>query len=77
MRHAAYWGGRPPLDGVKITFYQGTAPMVLALRGNQIDLAFQLSGQEAQVFKKNSKFTYYSLPTSAHRQLCMRTTRAC
>ena len=43
------------------------------MRGNQIDLAFQLSGQEAQVFKKNSKFTYYSLPTSAHRQLCMRT----
>ena len=73
VRHAAYWGGPPPLDGVKITFYQGTAPMVLALRGNQIDLAFQLSGQEAQVFKKNSKFTYYSLPTSAHRQLCMRT----
>ena len=31
VRHAAYWGGRPPLDGVKITFYQGTAPMVLAL----------------------------------------------
>jgi len=73
VRHGAYWGGPPPLDGVKITFYQGTAPMVLALRGNQIDLAFQLSGQEAQVFKKNSKFTYYSLPTSAHRQLCMRT----
>jgi peptide/nickel transport system substrate-binding protein len=73
VRHPAYWGGRPPLNGVKITFYQGTAPMVLALRGNQIDLAFQLSGQEAQVFKKNSKFTYYSLPTSAHRQLCMRT----
>jgi len=73
VRHAAYWGGRPPLDGVKITFYQGTAPMVLALRGNQIDLAFQLATQEAQVFKHNSKYTYYSLPTAAHRQLCMRT----
>ncbi len=73
VRHAAYWGGRAPMDGVKITFYQGTAPMVLALRGNQIDLAFQLSGQEAQVFKNNSKYTHYSLPTSAHRQLCMRT----
>ena len=73
VRHNAYWGGRPPLDGVKVTFYQGTAPLVLALRGNQIDLAFQLSGQEAQVFKKNPKYTYYSLPTAAHRQLTMRT----
>jgi peptide/nickel transport system substrate-binding protein len=73
VRHDAYWGGRPPLDGVKISFYQGTAPLVLALRGNQIDLAFQLSSQEAQVFRKNSKYKYYSLPTAAHRQLTMRT----
>ncbi len=73
VRHAAYWGGRPPLDGVKITFYQGSAPLVLALRAGQIDLAMQLSPQEAQPFKKNAKYTYYQLPTSAHRQVCMRT----
>jgi peptide/nickel transport system substrate-binding protein len=73
VRHAAYWGGTPPLDGVRITFYQGSAPMVLALRAGQIDLAFQLSPPEAQVFKKNSKYTYYSQPSSAHRQLTMRT----
>ena len=73
MRHAAYWGGRPPLDGVKITFYQGTRADGAGAAGEQIDLAFQLSAQEAQVFKKNAKFMYYSQPTSAHRQLCMRT----
>jgi peptide/nickel transport system substrate-binding protein len=73
VRHTAYWGGRPPLDRVKVTYYQGSAPLVLALRANQIDLAMQLSPQEVQVFKKNSKFTTYSLPTAAHRQLCMRT----
>jgi peptide/nickel transport system substrate-binding protein len=73
VRNAAWWGGRPPLDGVKITFYQGSAPLVLALRANQIDLAFQLSGQEAQVFKNNAKYKYYSQPTAAHRQICMRT----
>ena len=33
----------------------------------------QLSAQEAQLFKGNSKFKFYSLPTSAHRQVCMRT----
>ena len=76
VRHDAYWGGRPPLDGVKITFYQGTAPLVLALRAGQIDLAMQLSPQEAQPFKRNPKYTYYQLPTSAHRQVCMRTDMA-
>ena len=73
VRHDAYWGGRPPLDGVKVTFYQGSAPLVLALRAGQIDLAMQLSPQEVQPFKNNSKYTTYSLPTAAHRQLCMRT----
>lgn len=73
VRHNAYWRGRPPLDGVKVTFYQGTAAMVLALRGGQIDLAMQLAAQEALPFKNSSKYTYYALPTAAHRQVCMRT----
>ena len=72
VRHAAYWGGPAPLDAVRITFL-GTAAMVLALRAGQIDLAMQLSPQEAQPFKNNSKYTHYQLPTAAHRQVCMRT----
>ena len=31
VRNNAYWGGKPPLDGVVITFYSDAAPMVLAL----------------------------------------------
>ncbi len=73
VRFDQYWGGKPPLDGVKITFFQGTAPLVLALRGGTIDLAMQLSAQEAATFKNNPKFKYYAIPTSAHRQTCMRT----
>jgi len=73
VRHSAYWGGPSPLDGVKMTFFTGSAPLVLALRAGQVDLAMQLSPQEATPFKNNPKFTYYALPTSAHRQLCMRT----
>ena len=73
VRNPSYWGGPAPMDGVKITFYQGSAPMVLALRAGQIDLAMQLSPQEGAPFKSNSKYKYYALPTSAHRQVCMRT----
>ena len=73
VRHNAYWGGRPPLAGVRITFFQGSAPLVLALRAGQIDLAMQLSPQEGQVFRNNSKYNYYQLGTASHRQVCMRT----
>lgn len=73
VRHDRYWGGPPPLDGVRITFFQSSAALVLALRAGQIDLAMQLSPQEAQPFKRNPRYTYYSLPTAAHRQVCMRT----
>jgi peptide/nickel transport system substrate-binding protein len=73
VRNASWWNGRPLLDSVKITFFTGSAPLVLALRGGQIDLCMQLSPQEAQPFKNNSKYTYYSQPVSAHRQFCMRT----
>ena len=76
VRHAAYWGGSPPLDGVRITFYQGSAPLVLALRAGQIDLAMQLAPQEAQPFKNNPRYTFYQTPTSTHRQVCMRTDMA-
>ena len=75
-RHTRYWGGRPPLAGVRATFYQGSAPLVLALRAGQIDLAMQLSPQEAQPFRNNNRYTYYALPTAAHRQVCMRTDEA-
>jgi len=73
VRNTAYWGGRPPLDGVRITFFQSSAALVLALRAGQVDLVMQLSPQEAQPFKNNSKYTVYGLPTAAHRQVCLRT----
>src|SRR5262249_52408068 len=31
VRFSNYWGGRAPLDGVTIIFYESPAPMVLAL----------------------------------------------
>ena len=43
------------------------------MRAGQIDLAMQLSPQEAQPFRNNPKYKYYALPISGHRQFCMRT----
>ena len=50
--------------------------MVLALRAGQIDLAQQLSPQEALAFKNNKRYKVFSAPTSGHRMFGLRTDRA-
>jgi peptide/nickel transport system substrate-binding protein len=75
VRFPNYWGGRPPLDGAILTFYQGSAPMVLALRGGQIDVAQQFSPQEAAPFKNNKSYKVYSIPSAAHRMFGLRVDR--
>ncbi len=75
VRFPAYWGGKPPLDGAVLTFYEGTAPQVLALRAGQLDLCMQLSPQEASAFRNNKKFKIFSAPTSGHRMFGLRVDR--
>jgi peptide/nickel transport system substrate-binding protein len=75
VRFPAYWGGNPPLDGAVLTFYEGTAPQVLALRAGQLDLCQQLSPQEATPFKNNKKFKIFGAPTSGHRMFGLRVDR--
>ena len=75
VRFPGYWGGSPPLDGVVFTWYEGTAPQVLALRGGQIDLCVQLNPQEVSAFRKNNRFQVFEAPTSSHRMFGMRTDR--
>jgi len=75
VRFPAYWGGNPPLDGAVLTFYEGTAPQVLALRAGQLDLCMQLSPQESAPFRNNSRFKIFSAPTSGHRMFGLRVDR--
>ena len=74
VRFPRYWGGSPPLDGVVFVWYEGTAPQVLALRAGQIDLAVQLSAQEAAAFRGN-RYKRYSVPSAAHRMFGLRVDR--
>jgi peptide/nickel transport system substrate-binding protein len=71
-RFPQYWGGPAPLDGVRVTYYEGTPPMVLALRAGQIHLAQQLSPQQAAPFRGNSSFNVLEAPTAQHRNFCLR-----
>ena len=72
VRHEQYWGGRPPLDGVKVTAYETSTAMALALRAGQLDIVSAVSRLEAQPFIGNKKFRVLTLPTAAHRQFTMR-----
>ena len=76
VRFPQYWGGPAPLDGLRLTFYESSTPAVLALKAGQIDLAQQLTPQEAAQFANNSRYTTYELPSAAHRMLCMRVDQA-
>lgn len=75
VRFPAYWGGAPPLDGVVMIWYEGTAPQVLALRGGQIDLCVQLNAQEAETFRNKSRFRIFDAPTASHRMFGLRVDR--
>ena len=72
VRFGGYWGGKPPLDGVVITFYQSPAPMVLALRAGQLDLVVQMSPQQARAFRNTSKYHVYTVPVSSHNMFGLR-----
>lgn len=76
VRYDQYWGGSPPLDGVRLTFYESSAPQVIALRAGQVDLVQQLSAVEAAPLAGNNRFRVYSVKTANHRQFGMRTDRA-
>lgn len=73
VRNEGYWGGSPPLDGVRITFYESSAPQVLALRAGQVDLVQQLSALEAAPLAGNSRYREYTVRTANHRQFGLRT----
>jgi peptide/nickel transport system substrate-binding protein len=75
VRFPRYWGGNPPLNGAVLTFYEGSAPMVLALRAGQIDLCQQLSPQEARPFRNNRRYQVYTSPSSHHTMFGLRVDR--
>jgi peptide/nickel transport system substrate-binding protein len=71
--HDGYWGGRPLLDEVRLTFYESSAPQVLALRAGQVDLVQQLSAQEVVPFTGSRRYQVWTAKTANHRQFALRT----
>ena len=75
VRWDRYWGGSPPLDRVRLTFYQSPSAQMLALLSGDVDLVQQLSPQVAAPLRNNNRYTVFVAPTASHRQFCLRVDR--
>ena len=75
VRFNGYLGGKAPLDGFTIIFYESPAPMVLALRGRAARPRVQMSPQQSRAFRNNSRYRVYSAPNSSHNMFGMRVDR--
>ncbi|MFN2629641.1 MAG: ABC transporter substrate-binding protein [Gaiellaceae bacterium] len=72
VRHPAYWGGVPALDGVKVTTYETSTAQALALRAGQLDIVGAISTLEAQPFLHDKRFQILHQNGPAHREFTMR-----
>jgi peptide/nickel transport system substrate-binding protein len=71
-RNPDWWGGRPPLDGVDVTYYTDAAAADAALLGGTIDLIGQIQLATDRALFNNSKIQIFGGRGATHRQVPMR-----
>jgi peptide/nickel transport system substrate-binding protein len=71
-----YWGPKPHLDGVLITYYAQSTGMVLAMEAGDLDLISGPSYQDAKNLFGHKGVTVYEVPGSSYRPVHMRVDQA-
>ncbi len=71
-RFANWWGGRPPLDGVDVTYYNDDAALVAALLGGQTDLANQVAFATGRPLFHKANIRIFRARGATHREVPMR-----
>lgn len=71
-RYTDWWGGRAPLDGVDVTYYQDAAAADAALLGGTIDLIGQIQLATDRPLFNNPKVQIFGGRAATHRQVPMR-----
>jgi peptide/nickel transport system substrate-binding protein len=73
VRFDGYWGEKANPDRMELTLYDGEAPMVNAIKGDEVDFVehFSVSGGKALLDDPNVQVI--AIRTATHRQLHMRT----
>jgi len=71
-RFEGWWGGRAPLDGIDVTYYDEDAAVISALLGGQIDLVTQIQFATGRALFNNPRVQIFSTRGATHRQVPMR-----
>ena len=73
VRYDGYWGDKANPDRMELKFFDGEAPMVNAIKANEVDFVehFSVSGGKALLDDPN--ISVQAVKASPHRQLHMRT----
>lgn len=77
-RNPTYWdaSNQPFLDGLDFKFYDSEAASILAFQAGSLDALTQISVANGQGLLTDPNTTVIDIPTSAHRQIHMRTDQA-
>jgi peptide/nickel transport system substrate-binding protein len=74
-RNPTYWdsSNQPYLDGLDFKFYESEPSAILAFQAGSLDVYTQFSVSNGQGLLSDPNTTVIDIPTSAHRQIHMRT----
>ena len=74
-RNPTYWdsGNQPFLDGIDFKFYDSEPAQILAFQAGSLDALNQISVANGQGLLTDPNTTIIDIPTSAHRQIHLRT----
>ena len=73
VRFDGYWGEKANPDRMEIKLYDDEAPMVNAIKGNEVDFVEHFSVSGGKALLDDPSVTVIAIRTATHRQLHMRT----
>jgi peptide/nickel transport system substrate-binding protein len=73
VRNDAYWGEKANPDRMELTFYDAEAPMVNALKGDEVDFIEHFSVSGGKALLDDPDVQVIAIRTATHRQIHMRT----
>jgi peptide/nickel transport system substrate-binding protein len=71
-RFPGWWGGRPPLDGVDVTYFTDDAAAAAALLGGQTNLVGQVVFASSRALFSSPNVQIFNAHGATHREVCMR-----
>jgi peptide/nickel transport system substrate-binding protein len=72
-RFDGWWGGKAPLDGVDLKYFNDDPAVISALLGNQIDLVNEIHVATGRALFQNPNVQIFPGPGAAHRLVPMET----